>query len=48
MTAPTPASSAPFNSGAPICLVAYGKNNVSALQKSGLGYTIVLNPFYRS
>ena len=29
---------APFNSGAPICLVAYGEPNVSALQSSGLGY----------
>lgn len=28
---------APFNSGAPICLVAYGQDNVSALEKSGLG-----------
>lgn len=29
---------APFNSGAPICLVAYGQNNVDALLKSNLGF----------
>lgn len=29
---------APFNSGAPICLVAYGHENVKALESSGLGY----------
>jgi hypothetical protein len=28
---------APFNSGAPICLVAYGLANVVALERSGLG-----------
>lgn len=28
---------APFNSGAPICLVAYGLSNVVALERSGLG-----------
>lgn len=30
-------SRAPFNSGAPICLVAYGIANVAALERSGLG-----------
>lgn len=29
---------APFNSGAPICLVAYGENNAIALRDSNLGY----------
>lgn len=29
---------APFNSGAPICLIAYGKENVAALERSGLGH----------
>lgn len=29
---------APFNSGAPICLVAYGLANVVALERSGLGF----------
>lgn len=29
---------APANSGAPICLVAYGIANVAALERSGLGY----------
>lgn len=36
---------APFNSGAPICLVAYGIANVAALERSGLG---VVLPIYRS
>lgn len=31
---------APFNSGAPICLVAYGIQNVSALVNSGLGVVL--------
>lgn len=31
---------APFNSGAPICLVAYGLSNVMALEKSGLGIVL--------
>ena len=31
---------APFNSGAPICLVAYGKANVAALAESGLGFVV--------
>lgn len=31
-------SRAPFNSGAPICLVAYGLHNVSALVRSRLGH----------
>jgi hypothetical protein len=33
-------SRAAFNSGAPICLVAYGVHNVAALARSGLGVTI--------
>jgi hypothetical protein len=31
---------APFNSGAPICLIAYGRGNASALYKSGLGHAV--------
>ena len=31
---------ASFNSGAPICLVAYGAQNLSALEKSGLGVVV--------
>lgn len=31
---------APFNSGAPICLVAYGQKNVEALEYSDLGATL--------
>lgn len=31
---------APANSGAPICLIAYGIANVSALQRSGLGIVL--------
>ena len=31
---------APFNSGAPICLVAYGAGNVLALERSGLGRVV--------
>jgi len=31
---------APFNSGAPICLVAYGLSNVVALERSGLGQIV--------
>lgn len=31
---------APFNSGAPICLVAYGKQNAKALLRSGLGHVV--------
>ncbi|WP_231906894.1 phage N-6-adenine-methyltransferase [Cupriavidus sp. D384] len=31
---------ADFNSGAPICLVAYGKRNAEALQRSGLGIVL--------
>lgn len=34
---------APFNSGAPICLVAYGENNVKPLIDSGLGIVTILN-----
>ena len=33
---------APFNSGAPICLVAYGLSNVSALERSGLGVVLTI------
>ena len=35
---------APFNSGAPICLVAYGEQNVAALAASGLGHFVRLSP----
>lgn len=31
---------AKFNSGAPIALVAYGKNNLDALRHSGLGFVV--------
>jgi hypothetical protein len=31
---------APFNSGAPICLIAYGALNVLALERSGLGRVV--------
>lgn len=31
---------APFNSGAPICLIAYGKQNAAALNSSGLGVVV--------
>jgi len=31
---------APFNSGAPICLIAYGAGNVEALERSGLGAVV--------
>ncbi|AWD90808.1 adenine methyltransferase [Burkholderia phage vB_BmuP_KL4] len=34
---------APFNSGAPICLVAYGENNIQPLLDSGLGIVTILN-----
>lgn len=33
-------SRAAFNSGAPICLIAYGEKNVTALEASGLGYVV--------
>lgn len=33
-------SRTPFNSGAPICLVAYGKDNDIALRMSGLGFVV--------
>lgn len=39
---------AKFNSGAPICLVAYGYKNVRALQKSALGVTLELSPGFKS
>ena len=32
---------AAFNSGAPICLIAYGKNNLEYLKASGLGFVVV-------
>lgn len=35
-------SRAPFNSGAPICLIAYGKQNVPFLKESTLGQTVIL------
>lgn len=31
---------AEFNSGAPICLIAYGKANSESLRKSGLGFVV--------
>jgi hypothetical protein len=34
---------APFNSGAPICLVAYGASNLHALTKAGLGKTLAFH-----
>lgn len=33
---------APFNSGAPICLIAYGGDNADALWNCGLGATVQL------
>lgn len=33
-------SRAKFNSGAPICLVAYGSDNLDALRRSGLGFVV--------
>lgn len=35
-------SRAPFNSGAPICLIAYGVRNVTALRASGLGFVSLI------
>ena len=32
---------APFNSGAPICLVAYGEENLVVLKNSGLGFVVL-------
>jgi hypothetical protein len=37
-------SRAPFNSGAPISLVAYGSENVAALKRSGLGFMVEIKP----
>jgi len=37
-------SRAAFNSGAPICLVAYGEKNLKALQESGLGVVVIEYP----
>lgn len=34
---------APFNSGAPIALIAYGAENVAALRRANLGVTLMLN-----
>lgn len=34
---------APFNSGAPIALVAFGNRNVQALTRAGLGRVVILN-----
>lgn len=34
---------APFNSGAPIALVAYGRAEVEALRRANLGVTLLLN-----
>ena len=36
-------SRASFNSGAPICLVAYGTRNVLALERSGLGVVLQID-----
>lgn len=37
---------APANSGAPICLIAYGTHNVAALSNSGLGIVLpIINKF---
>lgn len=37
---------APFNSGAPIALVAYGRENTEKLMQSGLGIVLIVNvPF---
>ena len=33
-------SRAPFNSGAAMCLIAYGVANVAALERSGLGFVV--------
>lgn len=33
---------AAFNSGAPICLVAYGSNNAKTLYQSGLGHALLI------
>jgi hypothetical protein len=35
---------APFNSGAPICLVAYGRSNAETLRTCGLGHFVFLKP----
>lgn len=35
-------SRANFNSGAPICLIAYGKDNAEVLRESGLGVTLTV------
>lgn len=38
-------SRAPFNSGAPICLIAYGRNNALALLRSDLGAVVPASIF---
>lgn len=38
-------SRAPFNSGAPICLVGYGMKNAIALHRSALGYTQLISRY---
>lgn len=38
-------SRATFNSGAPMCLIAYGKANARALMRSGLGYVVPASVF---
>jgi len=38
---------APFNSGAPICLIAYGTANSAALHRSGLGVVLSISPDVR-
>jgi hypothetical protein len=37
-------SKAKFNSGAPICLIAFGSENADVLERSGLGQTVRLKP----
>jgi hypothetical protein len=34
---------APFNSGAPICLIAYGKENAAALRNAGVGIVLPIS-----
>jgi hypothetical protein len=37
-------SRAPFNSGCPIALIAYGPSNAAALRASGLGVVVEVAP----
>lgn len=39
---------APFNSGAPICLVAYGEDNADVLFQSGLGFVVPSGTSYNA